>query len=62
MKFSIRKWLKKRRLIRKYERTDARMLNDIHLLRAAGDDQEMKRYFIHHIHCELRFVYRLKKL
>lgn len=59
---SISKWFKKQRLIRKYRRTPDKMEQDLNLLRIAGSDTEMKRYFIHQIHCELRCLARLKNL
>lgn len=58
----IKKYLKKRRLLKKYELTKEKMLNQIHLFKLMEDDKEFFDFYRHRIYCELRFVKRIKQL
>ncbi len=62
MKKYILKIIKKYKLLAKYERTDERMLSDIHLLNIMENDRDFKSWFIHKVYCETRCYKRLKKL
>ena len=58
----IKMYFKKRRLLKKYERTDEKKVNDLHLMRLMKDDEEFKSYFLSEIHIELRCYRRIKNL
>lgn len=58
----LSKYLKKRRLLKKYEQTPEKQLNQIHLHRMFSGDLESQHYFRHIISCEIRCYLRLKKL
>lgn len=58
----IKMFFKKRRLIKKYTRTDKQMMADIHLSRMMKDDKEFMDFFRHNIYCELRALRRIKQL
>lgn len=58
----IKKYFKRRRLLKKYKLTDAKMEKQVWLMRAMKDDIEFKRYYSHIVMCELRCYNRLKKL
>ena len=56
------KCIKKQRLIKKYELTTDKMLNDIHLMQIMKDDLEFRQYYSWIKSCEFRCLNRLKKL
>lgn len=58
----IGKYFKKRRLLKKYEFTDQKALNDIHLIRLMKHDLELIEFITHQRACERRCYERLKKL
>jgi hypothetical protein len=58
----IKLFLKKRRLLKKYKRTDKNLADEIHLYTLFRDDLDALCYFNHIYSCERRCYERLKKL
>ncbi len=56
------KCFKKRKLLKKYRLTEAKMLDQIHLHKLMKDDMEFRRYHSFIVSCELRCYNRLKAL
>jgi hypothetical protein len=56
---NLRKYFKKRRLIKKYTPDYAKQL---YLLNMMKEDQEFCAFYRHQIYCELRALSRLKRL
>ncbi len=59
---TILKFFKRKRLLKKYELTEDKMLNQIHLKNLMKDDEEFIKQYLHIIYSEIRCYNRLKKL
>jgi hypothetical protein len=59
---SIRKYFKKRKLLRKYKMTNDKMMVDLLILGVLEGKPELQREYIHKRMCKLRCYNRLKAL
>ena len=58
----LKKLLKKRKLLKKYNKTDRHYVDQIHLMSNFNWNDEQLHYFEHTFNCELRCYRRIKKL
>lgn len=55
----LQKYFKRKKLLKKYELTDYKIMNDIHLMKLFEDDLDVQNYYIKNRLCEMRCYNRL---